>query len=425
MKIKISKLIYWLFIVVLLINCRFFFMYYVNPLYGLLITLATVAIIWFVESKQNHQQMYDERYFKLPFIRKICIVTIIIFAGFFVLSKLKYPGQSFMQTFSGETGQYTILFVLLIYPLIKISNQKGGIKWIFSVMNVLSAVLYVLVLAQFFIYNLNGSVFLPYYSNSAELLILRGTLRISLSWFGNFMIVYNFYMFYRDRQKTSTAGVLHVLLFILGLIDCLLVERVRGVTWVITACIIFIALSDRNTTRGFWKKIVALVVVAIGVFGTDVVSNFVSSMSTYAERGYSTTARLYGIEYYWNVFKGNPLFGFGFADGSTYYSLVHGNGMASISDVGIFGQMAKYGVFVIPIYVYPLIRAIVKIYQIRKSKVIKDFPLYFSLALYILLTSVTYIVICSQSLIILWPVFLVVTEYAITADMHRTEMVEP
>lgn len=425
MKIKISKLIYWLFIVVLLINCRFFYMFYVNPLYGLLITLATVAIIWFVESKHNHQKSPNDYFLKLPFIRKTCIVTVIIFAVFLVLSKIRYSSQSFMQTFAGETAQYTVLLVLLAYPLMKISNQKGGIKWIFDLMNIFAAILYVLALAQFVMYNINGRVFLPYYSNSTELNILRGSLRISLSWFGNFMIIYNFYMFYREKQRSSSSGLIHCLLFVLGLIDCLLVERVRGVTWVITACIIYVALSDRNTARGFWKKIIALIVVAIGLFGTDIASNFISSMSIYAERGYSTTARLYSIDYYWNVFKGNPMFGFGFADGSVYYSLVHGNGMASISDIGIFGQMAKYGIFVIPIYVYPLIRAIVKIYQTKKNSVIKDFPLYFSFSLYILLTSLTYMVTSAQSLFILWPVYLVVMEYVITAASHKAEIAEP
>lgn len=425
MKIRISKLVYWLFIVALLINCRFFYMYYVNPIYGLLITLATVAIIWFVESRHNHQKVVDDYFSRLPFIRKICIVTIIIFVAFLGLSKMRYSGQSFMQTFAGETAQYSILLVLLAYPLIKISNQKGGIKWIFDLMNIFSAILYILVFAQFVLYNINGRVFLPYYSNSTELIILRGSLRISLSWFGNFMIVYNFYMFYREKQGSSSLGLVHVLLFLIGLTDCLLVERVRGVTWVITVCIVYIVLSDRNTARGFWKKIIALIVVAIGLFGTDIASNFISSMSVYAERGYSTTARLYAIDYYWNVFKQNPLFGFGYADGSVYYSLVHGNGMANISDIGIFGQMAKYGVFVIPIYIFPLVRAIVKTYKTRKSSVVKDFPLYFSFSLYVLLTSLTYMVTSAQSLIILWPVYLVVMEYVITAASHRVEIAEP
>ena len=180
MKIRISKLVYWLFIVVLLINCRFFYMYYVNPIYGLLITLATVAIIWFVESRHKNQKVADDFILRLPFIRKISIVTIIVFVVFLGISKMRYSGQSFMQTFAGETAHHSILLVLLAYPLIKISNQKGGIKWIFDLMNIFSAILYILVLAQFMIYNINGRVFLPYYSNSTELRILRGSLRISL-----------------------------------------------------------------------------------------------------------------------------------------------------------------------------------------------------------------------------------------------------
>lgn len=420
MKIKIPKLLYIIMIIVLLINCRFFFMYYVNPIYGLFLTLFEVMLVCIAENKWNRNPSL-----KLVFVRRICIITGIIFLIFAFFSKLEYQDQSWSQTLIGESGQYHILMVFLAYPMISISREKKGIKWLFDLMNAFSGILYVLVLAQFILYNVDRRVFLPYFSTSSELLLLRGSLRISLSWFGNYMIIYNFYMFYRERYQSFKKTLLYGLLFALGLTNCLLVERVRGISWVVVACIIYIVFSNRNTSRGFWKKGIAVLGIGICIFGTDIVSNYIGSLSISAERGYSTYARLYAIRFFWDTFIQNPFFGFGFADGSIYHSLVHGNGMANISDVGIFGQLAKYGMFVIPIYVYPLGRSFIKLWKLRNSAVIKDYPLYFSFFLYMFLSSATYIAICSQSLIILWPVYLVVTEYVITADALTAEIFEP
>ena len=425
MKIKLSNLIYCIFIIIVLINCRFFFMFYVNPLYGFLLTVLLVGIVLYFENN-DHNKINSSHYLSLPFVRRLSIFTAAVFLCFLIFSKINYPKQNWMQTFSGGAINYSLLLVLLVYPITIISNQKKGVKWIFDLMNVFSSVIYVLVILQYVIYNYNGMIILPYSTNTGELLILNGTLRISLSWFGNFMIIYNFYIVYREKSKSFKSTIIHLLLFFLGLITFLFIERIRGLTWVVALCIIYIIMSGKNTTWGIGKKVFFIIICAVLLFGTGYFTSYIESISVNAERGYSTEARLYAIEYYWGIFMKKPLYGFGLADGgSAYYSLVHGNGMASPSDVGIFGMLARYGLFFVPIYVYPLIRAIIKLYMIRKSKVIKDFSLYFVFALYILLSSITYLVTCSTNLIILWPVFLVVSEYIIVSAEHNIEVLEP
>jgi len=109
----------------------------------------------------------------------------------------------------------------------------------------------------------------------------------------------------------------------------------------------------------YWKgkKIGFIVGICLFAYLTDYIGDFLETFSLTATRSYSTVARLYALDYYWKYFLSHPLFGFGFADGVRFYSIVHGDGRASISDIGIFGQLGKYGLTIILIYVYPLIRS--------------------------------------------------------------------
>ena len=134
------------------------------------------------------------------------------------------------------------------------------------------------------------------------------------------------------------------------------------------------------------------------------------SFSLKATRAYSTGARLYAIEYYWNYFLKHPVFGFGFASILKYPSIVQGDGRAAISDVGIFGQLARYGIFVVLIYVFPLIRSIVIVFKARKNTKIKDISFFITLSLFVLGTSVSLIAI-DHFRMLLWPLYLSIIEY--------------
>lgn len=127
------------------------------------------------------------------------------------------------------------------------------------------------------------------------------------------------------------------------------------------------------------KKMLIVVILLCGFFGTDIVSNFLDSFSLNATRAYSTTARLYAIDFYCSAFLKNPLFGIGFADGTVNAAVVHGDGRANVSDVGIFAQIAKYGIFILPVYILPLIHSGKRIAIIWKMNYVENRQLYLSL----------------------------------------------
>ena len=104
------------------------------------------------------------------------------------------------------------------------------------------------------------------------------------------------------------------------------------------------------------------------------------------------------------------MFGFGFADGVSFFSIVHGDGRASISDVGIFGQLGKYGSTIILIYVYPLIRSFVIMFKARRNKKVRDVSFFITLGLFILGSSFSLICI-DQMRMLLWPFYITLIEY--------------
>ena len=290
-------------------------------------------------------------------------------------------------------------------------------------MNVFAALLYFLVAVQFVIYNLNKTVFLHAMSAGSDIPLLNGMLRISLSWIGNLMILYNFHMFYKDTKDKQTNKLKHFVLFAIGFVELIVISRVRGTTLAVTIGILVLIFADKSTQKTMMKKMLIVVILLCGFFGTDIVSNFLDSFSLNATRAYSTTARLYAIDFYCSAFLKNPLFGIGFADGTVNAAVVHGDGRANVSDVGIFAQIAKYGIFILPVYILPLIHSGKRIAIIWKMNYVENRQLYLALFMYILVSSISLVSI-DHFRMLQWPIFLVTIEMAYWSSINRIKIEE-
>ena len=260
-------------------------------------------------------------------------------------------------------------------------------------------------------------------SAGSDIPLLNGTLRISLSWIGNLMILYNFHMFYKDTKDKQTNKVKHFVLFAIGFVELIVISRVRGTTLAVTIGILVLIFADRSTQKTMMKKMLIVVILLCGFFGTDIVSNFLDSFSLDATRAYSTTARLYAIDFYWSAFLKNPLFGIGFADGTVNATVVHGDGRANVSDVGIFAQIAKYGIFILPVYILPLIHSGKRIAIIWKMNYVENRQLYLALFMYVLVSSISLVSI-DHFRMLQWPIFLVTIEMAYWSSINRIKIEE-
>lgn len=418
MKVKINSIIYMLLIVLILIDTRLLYFNNVNQLLEL--SLAIFALLFaFITSSRENKSILRE----FPYLRKVYFSTIISFVIVYAYSLFKYHNQNLMGTFVGDSSHYKMLLIVLLAPLAKLCLDKGGTKWLFKMMNVFAALLYFLVAVQFVIYNLNKTVFLHAMSAGSDIPLLNGTLRISLSWIGNLMILYNFHMFYKDTTDKQTNKVKHFVLFAIGFVELIVISRVRGTTLAITIGILVLIFADKSTQKTMMKKLLIVVILLCGFFGTDIVSNFLDSFSLDATRAYSTTARLYAIDFYCSAFLKNPLFGIGFADGTVNAAVVHGDGRANVSDVGIFAQIAKYGIFILPVYILPLIHSGKRIAIIWKMNYVENRQLYLALFMYVLVSSISLVSI-DHFRMLQWPIFLVTIEMAYWSSINRIKIEE-
>lgn len=401
-KLKISTLLWAMYILIVLIDIRFFYYKFTNQILELVLAMAMIGIMYLGTSSLktiSHE---------MPFIQKLCLTTVACFFCVFVYSILKYRGQGLYTTFTGESANYKMLLIVLMYP-IAYFLMKFGVKKVFKMLNVLAGIVYVISIIQFTLYNVTGTIFLPAISLSGDP-FLYGTLRITIPWLGYIMILYNFYMFFIQKPEKKRAKVLYFSLFLLGFIDSLMIARVRGATIVIVPCLVINVFLNRTTSASLVKKVGFIIGICLFAFLTDYIGDFFETFSLTATRSYSTVARLYALDYYWKYYLDHPLFGFGFADGVRFFSIVHGDGRALISDVGIFGQLGKYGSTIILIYVYPLIRSFVIMFKARRSKKVRDISFFITLGLFILGSSFSLICI-DQMRMLLWPFYITLIEY--------------
>lgn len=400
--IKLSSLLLFLYLSILLVDIRFFYSLYIDNIVELVLA-ALMMILLFFFAKDSIKHINRQ----MPFMLAICIITIVSFSLVFIYTSVTFD-QSFKDSFLVGTSNYKMLLIILVYPL-SFLMLKNGIKKIFLLLNVISFILNVISLIQYVVELTTGVVFLQAISIGGTP-FLNGSLRISMSWIGNIMILYNFYMFFVQTSGKISRKIGYFLLFILGMIDCFMIARVRGVVLIIIPCLIISVIINRTTKANLLVKIAFIAGICIFAYFTDYIGEFLDSFSLKATRAYSTGARLYAIEYYWNYFLKHPVFGFGFASILKYPSIVQGDGRAAISDVGIFGQLARYGIFVVLIYVFPLIRSIVIVFKARKNTKIKDISFFITLSLFVLGTSVSLIAI-DHFRMLLWPLYLSIIEY--------------
>lgn len=343
----------------------------------------------------------------------------------YIWSMVVYHDQTLMRTLIGDSGHYKMLLILLLYPLAYICYVNRGTKVLFRLLNGISIINYILTAFQFVLYNINGVIFLPGYFVNDAALTLNGTLKMNLPWFSNIMILYNFYIVVLGSKKdfSKRKKLFHFLVLLLGLFDCGVVARGRGAILCIGMAMVVMVIFDKNTLSGLNKKFLCVVAILVGIFVTGTISDFFESFSITAARAYSTTARLYAIEYYWSYFIRHPLFGFGFADYINHYSVLHGDGRAAVSDVGIFGQTAKYGLFIIAIYILPILRSGMIVKKMLNSTYVRNKTLFLGLFAYIL-TSSLHMIAIDQFRMLSWPVFLTIMEIIYWASSQKREINE-
>lgn len=342
----------------------------------------------------------------------LCIVFLsLVFISIFTI--VKYPLNPLITTY-GFACYY--LYSFLAIPIIYIFIVDHGYEKLFRMFNFIAVVMYLVTIIQGLAYIKTGHLLFAY--SSLEVSVRNDKVRLSSGALGFLMIIYNFYMLY-NHKKFKSGRIGCFVSIILGLLSIYFTGNSRIMVFTLLVSIVILILLGDGTAK---KKIFAILTSFIGIFiifFSGIIPQFLESFSSVGEYGGSSIARVGAYKYYWNCFLNNPIFANGFVGDEYYYDIVHGaSGIYYqtvyvrfyYDDVGIAGQLALLGSFIIGIYIWPVLRLFSISYKTTRKRSFSDGKLLLAFALYVLCTTPTLIILDSGR-VIAFPIILALAEF--------------
>lgn len=144
--------------------------------------------------------------------------------------------------------------------------------------------------------------------------------------------------------------------------------------------------ENGRLSKGIKRSLAALLVIFI--FSMGFFESFIGTFSS-TDTVYSGSAsiRAYAYSYYTDMFLKYPLFGFGSLPSTS--SLLHGNGTAYVSDVGVVGLSAQWGTLFIALYLGFFWRMVSVYRDVRSDVDALERALMLTIIIYLLFTSAT------------------------------------
>lgn len=356
--------------------------------------IIIVVVLCIANKRMQSIMQYYGKFLKkylLLYVASIFFVTL--------ATKIRYPDGSNWATYMMIQYMIPIFACVIILYL-----HYAGEQSLFDILNEFLTLWYIVLILQALLYNASGVVFLT--SLQRNLLIREENIRVGLGAFGNIMLLYNFCKVVYPAEKRKFLEIINL---ILGLYCMLVIQQTRMFTIIILAIFAYIIACQSKKINNLLKNILIITLTCIVIYNTGFLNNLFSTFSSADYEG-SSIAREYAITHYLSVFIENPLFGFGFASPQDYSSLVRGAlGIAAVDDVGIIGQMSRFGIFAFIIIVPVLIRMFRICYRLKRVKY-KYYMVFFSFAIYTLLTCMTLCILDTQRLLLL-PFLLGLFEY--------------
>jgi len=289
------------------------------------------------------------------------------------------------------SAAYTYVYCLLLFPFSYLLN-KYGVREIMHRLQVLALYIALFMLLSALVKNLVGVT-----------LIEAMRERVGAARFGEPELI-DVILVYSCWAMIENGGHL---LDILTAICCsgaiFLVSQTRVVEFVmLVSCALVVIASVRGANYKLLLVIV-FIVVTVGIAAAGIISSFFSSFSTTGAEASSTLVRFDEVQYYWSLFRQNPLMGVGMIayNSPAHYLICGAYGNFFPDDVGIIGALGTIGIWIFPLYILPLF-AFLK----RTLRVDSDFKsLFIALLVYLIGTSATLLVaypFCST----IWPLLI-------------------
>lgn len=257
-----------------------------------------------------------------------------------------------------DLGVYFLAYIplALYYPFINVLRKKQYYNKFICLSEVFWGILAILFILQYFIC-LNGGQYFLKISN----LVAHGYFMRIYGIFDGFLRAFILVIAHRIIYKGIRNSSFDVISFVLFLLSIILIDQSRYYLICVLLCVV-IDYIYTNRKQIKFSRITGLVILSISVL--LIIRSNVKSINTSisSDQNYSL-ARIGGAKYYFNIFLNNIFWGIGPVvtpnEGTTAWSLVRGPfGIFHVSDVGIVGTMAMFGVpiviFVVCVFVKSL-----------------------------------------------------------------------
>jgi|GEM_PF-5873865 len=367
-----------------------------NKIYIIGMTYIAIILIAIFNSRKiviNKYNLFMTVYLSIQVITSIVLV---------VHSKNLYSQSLFDMLMCADYLMVPIMVIPYMYLIKKEESFKKFLHIIFMIIFIVQIVIFL----QGFIYLFTGSIVFKGMSETGIPRIRGNNIRSTWSAFNFIGIAYAFNCLINNKYYLTSKKKARSMM-IITFINLLLFCNTRLLI-VATLFMLFIMYVFNKSIALRYKIMLLVTGFFILIFG-GVLESFIMSFDINGMYAGSTSVRIHEVEYYWNQFLSNPLFGMGLVRPiRSDLKLVYGGIIGGTpTDVGILGLAAEVGIIGITMFGILLIRGI---YIIRKlDKYNNNRLLLIGLLMYILATLPT-LIITNISRIVALPLCMAIFE---------------
>lgn len=363
MKIKISTIIKWIVVLLLIMQLSytkllggllpiFSTSYISNPLVMFYLTMVIVSVTLsatYAGKLQNKVLLLD------------IILMAFIVGNAIIVTMDKYQ----CELITAVAYAMNYMYILLAIPLYRILVlQRWKLDDYLKLLVILCAGSYIIRGTISLCYVATGINICPAIAleGASENWIRNGILRINSPCLSLLYLPAAFWLLSKSRKFIQKVG--YILLIVLGVGYMTVITQARSmmIYQFFVLMILFLLKNKPNSLKGI-AAIVIIGVIAVVLINLPVTNQLIDSFSTKnAETGDSTMARYYAISYFGNKFLNSPLSGIGFCLGKASRALPGGD----ISDIGLLRSVYMLGSGMIVIYLVMFIRGFYVAWKVRK-----------------------------------------------------------
>ena len=364
----------------------------------------------------------------MRFLRKYMTVVAVSILVISLYTIATYPKNPLITTY-GFASYY--LYAFMAVPIIYIYAVEGGYESFFKMLNIIAMCMYVMTAINGVAYIQSGHLLFSYSSMDFSGGMVRdGKVRLYSGALGFLMIIYNFYKIYSLRNVRNSKKFIHWVSIFLGFLSIHFTGNSRLMLLTLLSSIGVLVLLGDGSRK---KKIIAIAAFVFGVvilFESGTVGKFLGSFSSSGDLGGSSIARVGAYEYYISRFLSNPIFANGFVGDENYYDIVHGSSgiyyqtvlvRYYYDDVGVIGQLALLGVFLVGIYIWPILRILRIAIHECINQAYSDGKYVMAIACYLVCTTPT-LIILDASRVIAFPIILATVEFIHIKYLKRSKL---